>query len=72
MSERERLYQLLDTVPDAKISYIIGYVQGITADDTETPNADTIAAFIEGDQLIQNGNGQKFTSITDLFNELED
>ena len=29
MRERERLYQLLDTVPDTKIAYLIGYIQGM-------------------------------------------
>ena len=32
MRERERLYQLLDTVPDTKIAYLIGYIQGMTLD----------------------------------------
>lgn len=35
MSERERVYQLLDTVPDSKISYLIGYIQGLTIDNEE-------------------------------------
>ena len=37
MSERERVYQLLDTVPDSKISYLIGYIQGLTIDNEEIP-----------------------------------
>ncbi len=47
MSERERVYQLLDTVPDSKISYLIGYIQGLTIDNEEIPNEETIAAMEE-------------------------
>lgn len=71
MSERERLYQLLDTVPDAKVSYLISYIQGLTADNAEVPNKETISAFKEGEQLLRNGTGQKFTSIDELFENLE-
>ena len=33
MSERERLMELLDMVPDRKIGYVLAYVQGITAEE---------------------------------------
>lgn len=33
MSDRERVIQLLDKVPDYKIGYVLAYVQGITADE---------------------------------------
>ena len=32
MSERDRAQQLLDSVPDNKIAYVIGYIQGLTAE----------------------------------------
>lgn len=38
MSDRERVIQLLDKVPDYKIGYVLAYVQGITADE-EADNA---------------------------------
>ncbi len=47
MSDRERVYQLLDSVPDNKISYIIGYIQGLTVREQDEPNAETLAAFAE-------------------------
>ena len=31
MSERERIINLLERVPDNELSYIIGYIQGLTA-----------------------------------------
>lgn len=72
MSERERVYQLLDTVPDSKISYLIGYIQGLTAENEEIPNSDTLAAFKEGDEMLDNGTGKQYTNTTDLFADLED
>ncbi|KAI4451617.1 hypothetical protein C823_006177 [Eubacterium plexicaudatum ASF492] len=72
MSERERVYQLLDTVPDSKISYLIGYIQGLTVENEEIPNSDTLAAFKEGDEMLANGTGKRYTNTTDLFADLED
>lgn len=71
MSERERVYQLLDTVPDSKISYLIGYIQGLTVENEEIPNSDTLAAFKEGDEMLANGTGKRYTNTTDLFADLE-
>ena len=31
MSEKEKIVQLLDQVPDYKLGYILAYVQGLTA-----------------------------------------
>jgi len=72
MSERERVYQLLDTVPDSKISYLIGYIQGLTVEDEEIPNDDTLAAFKEGDEMLANGTGKRYTNSAELFADLED
>lgn len=33
MSDREKIIQLLDKIPDYKIGYVLAYVQGITADE---------------------------------------
>lgn len=55
MSDRERMYQLLDTVPDNKIAYIIGYIQGLTVEKSEEPNEDTLAAFAEVDEMRRTG-----------------
>ena len=35
MSDREMCAQLLDTVPDYKIGYVLAYLQGLTADEAE-------------------------------------
>lgn len=33
MSNRERIVELLDIIPDYKIGYVLAYVQGIAADE---------------------------------------
>ncbi|MDE7447115.1 MAG: hypothetical protein K2N15_15645 [Lachnospiraceae bacterium] len=33
MSDKEKVIQLLDKVPDYKIGYVLAYLQGITADE---------------------------------------
>lgn len=33
MSDKERAMQLLDSVPDYKMGYVIAYLQGVIADD---------------------------------------
>lgn len=33
MSNKEKVIQLLDAVPDYKMGYVLAYVQGITADE---------------------------------------
>lgn len=63
MSERERMYQLLDTVPDAKICYIIGYIQGLTTNTNDVPNKETLEAMDE----LENGEGDIFEGSTSDF-----
>lgn len=71
MSDRERMYQLLDTVPDDKIAYVIGFIQGLTIERSETPNDDTVAAFEEGDKMLADGTGKRYNSASELFSDLE-
>lgn len=33
MSNKERIIELLDIIPDYKIGYVLAYVQGVTADE---------------------------------------
>ena len=66
MSEKERAIQLLDHIPDWKMSYVLGFLEGVAIPD-EIPNAETLQAFND----IKNGNGIHFTGSTDdLFKEL--
>lgn len=61
MSEREQVYQLLDSVPDNKIAYVIGYIQGLTTLIEDVPNREAIGAIKEGDELLENGTGNVLT-----------
>lgn len=71
MSEREVMYQLLDTVPDDKLAYIIGYIQGLTTDKREVPNDETVEAFRECEDMLKKGTGQNFEGTTDeLFKSI--
>lgn len=63
MSDRERAKQLLDSVPDYKIQYVIAYLQGVTAGEN-VPNEETLEAM----QELENGGGEHFSGSTeDLF-----
>lgn len=33
VSDRERVIQLLNNLPDSKIAYVIGYIQGLTVEE---------------------------------------
>ncbi|KSV57638.1 hypothetical protein [Acetivibrio ethanolgignens] len=71
MSDRERAMQLLNAVPDYKIGYVVAYLQGVTAGEDE-PNVETLTAFAEGDRMLEDGTGQRYTNTKDLFADLED
>lgn len=71
MSERERAIQLLEALPDNKIAYVIGYIQGLTMEKEDEPNEETIAAFEEGDEMLANGTGKRFHNLSDLWDSLE-
>lgn len=35
MSNREKIISLLDSVPEYKLGYVLAYIQGLTADESE-------------------------------------
>ena len=51
MSDREKAIQLLESLPDNKIAYVIGYIQGLTAEQNEIeevePDEQDLAIFEE-------------------------
>lgn len=70
MSDREKAIQLLNAIPDYKVGYIVSYLQGYLhgmTDGEEIPNADTIAAFKEGDEILEKCTGQQFEGSTEDF-----
>lgn len=61
MSNREKCTVLLDSVPEYKLGYVLAYLQGLTADEPDgTPNAVTVAAMEEVNEMIRTGAGQHF------------
>ena len=56
MSNKELAIQLLDKIPESKMYYIIGVLEGAAIPETETPNEETIEAIEE----LQNGGGEIF------------
>lgn len=68
MSERERMYQLLDTVPDSKVSYVIGFIQGLTTEEHDRLNKETLSAMEE----LENGGGECFNTLDELWDSLEE
>lgn len=70
MREREKAIQILNEIPDYRIGYIVsylqGYLQGVT-DGEEVPNIETLEAIKEGDEILENGTGQRFEGSTEEF-----
>lgn len=71
MSSKELAIQLLDRIPETKMYYIIGVLEGAAIPD-EIPNDETLAAFAEVDEMKKNGSGQRFNSLDALWDSLED
>lgn len=71
MSEMERASALLGMVPQYKLGYVIAYLQGliadITTDQEDIPNAETIAAMQEVNEMIRTGSGQHFQGTAEEF-----
>lgn len=72
MSDREKAIQILNEIPDYRIGYIVSYLQGYlhgVTDGEKIPNAETLEAIREGDEMLENGTGQRFEGSTeDFFN----
>ena len=57
MSNRELAKNLIDQISDAKLLYVIPYLQGASLSD-ETPNTETLEAMAEVEEMIRTGSGQ--------------
>jgi len=74
MSDREKAIQILNEIPDYRIGYIVSYLQGYLhgiTDGEEIPNKETLEAFKEGDEMLANGTGKRYTRAADLFADME-
>lgn len=71
MSNKERAIQLINTIDDEKMIYVVGILENLTG-FAEIPNAETLEAFAEVDEMKRTGTGQHFTNLDDLWKSLED
>ncbi len=70
MSNRERAMQLINSIDDEKMVYVVGILENLTG-FANIPNDETLAAFKEVDEMKKNGTGQKFNNLEDLWASLE-
>lgn len=70
MSDRERVMQLLDCVPEYKLGYVVAYLQGVIVGE-ETPNEQTLEAFAEIEELKEKGSLTEYNNFNDLWDSLE-
>ena len=72
MSNREQVLQMVNAMPDYKIDGLLGFLRAFLDDSDDTPNAETIAALQEGDEMLRTGKGQHFQgSAADFFAMLD-
>ena len=71
MTYKERAVQLLDQIPESKMFYIIGILEGAAIPE-DIPNEETLAAFAVVYEIKKNGSGQRFQNLDDLWASLED
>ena len=77
MSYQEIAKTMIDRLPDDKMIFVInmleglGEMSGIDIYPDFKPNADTIAAMAETDEMIRTGSGQHFEGTTEeLFSQI--
>ena len=72
MSNREQILQAINNMPESMLGYVLAYIQGlitnVTTGQEDTPNAETIAAMQEVNEMIRTGSGERWQGSTaDLF-----
>lgn len=72
MSSREQIIRIIDSMPEYKIDGLLGFLRLFVADGGNIPNAATIAALKEGDEMLRTGAGQHFQGkAADFFAALD-
>lgn len=69
MSYKELAKNLIDQIPDSKMYYIVAYLQGAAVPE-EIPNAATLDALEEVEEMIKAGSGQHFQGTAEDFNDM--
>ena len=70
MSDREKVYQLLDAVPDYKIGYVVAYLQGLTDGGRAELNKETLEALEEAERISKDPNVKSYTDVKEMFREI--
>lgn len=70
MSDRELLFQLVDAVPDYKLSYAITYLQGLTDGGRAELKKETLEAFKEAERISTDPNVKSYTDVKEMFKEI--
>lgn len=69
VSNREKLLSLIEKMPEEEIGIIVSWI--LNSDLVRVPNEETLAAFQETKEMLENGTGQKLQSLDELFEALE-
>ena len=68
MSDREQALEIIRVMPEYKVTALLGFLRAFE----DIPNAETLAAMQETDEMIRTGGGQHFTGATaDFFAMLD-
>ena len=72
MSNREQVLQAVNPMPESMLGYVLAYIQGlitnVATNQEDIPNAETIAAMQEVNEMIRTGSGERWQGSTaDLF-----
>lgn len=69
MSDREQVLQIVNDMPDYKVSGLLSMLRSFLfdIDNSEVPNAVTVAALQEGDEMLRTGKGQHFQGTAEEF-----
>ncbi len=68
ISTQRDLYRRIRKLSDADIELVSRYIDDI--EEKHKPNAETIAAFREGEQMLKDPKALRFSNIDDLMAEL--
>ena len=63
MSNREKVIEIVNAMPEYRIIGLLAFLQAFE----DLPNAETIAAMQETDDMIQSGTGQHFQGSASAF-----
>ena len=76
MNYRGKCAAILDSFTDAQLVNVVTMLQSMKqaiddAQNPEIPNAETVAALLEGDEMFRTGKGQAWTGSTEeLFKQI--